>query len=1279
MKTTRLGNSFRGIRIVLIVLAVWIVLIPCAAGQGYVLGRADFPVGNVTSLVARDFNGDGKLDVAAVGSNGLSILIGKPDGMFLPAVTYAAGGDPVSIIAVDLNGDGQLDLAVVTSTGVSIYLANGDGTFQAHVDYAVGAGPTGIVAADFNADDVPDLAVINHIDSTVSILFNKGDGTFSPQKTFPTPVGPTAIAVGDFNRDLIPDLAITAVGDCSFTTASGCTGTVAVLLGVFVGSIFPVPSFLPASSFAANPEYFTPYSIVAGDFNRDGNLDLAVGSSSNPPDTFGTISGAGAVTIFLGNGDGTFQPGVDNPEPDFGNIHDDTRRAGASFVMSGDFNGDGILDLVGSRFLYCDIDLNNDTCGHGFNVWLGKGDGTFSNVQGYQNDITGPLASGDFNGDGAQDLAIGTKLGISVVLGRGRGLFPQHVTYNTTEEPAISGVSGDFNDDGIPDLAVTVPSGVAVFLGKGDGTFQAESDFAISQPGVNSANIVVADDFNQDGEMDLAIGTKSSVSILFGRGDGTFRPHVDYPIPSTALAIVSRDFNGDGRPDLAVSTSSGISILLAKADGTFQPQTVVSSLFGPLAADDFNRDGRADLAVSTNNGVSVLLGNGNGTFQPNVNYAASGGLLATADFNGDGKVDLVTATSPHSGTGGYSVLLGKGDGTFQPRLDGPTGTATIAVADMNHDGKPDLLLTNNKLGFYFVTILFGSGDGAFQPSPGGYDVGWQGGPFVDSSPVNLIADFNMDGKLDWAVVNNNVSVYLSTPSSATSSSLTASFSPNPVVFATHDVNTTSGKTATFTNNGLVPLAIANVTVTGDFAETSNCGTSLAPGANCTFQIQFTPTVSGIRTGTLTVTDNAANSPQTLTLSGTGAPTPTIEPTSINFGEFVVGGTGGPRTVALTNTTGSTLVITSITTTGDFQQTNNCTGSVAISASCSIKVLYKPTAVGSRTGTLTIIHNAASSPQIVSLIGTAVLPQMANISPTSIVFASHEIGTTSGPRTVTLTNPGARFLNITNVSITGDFLQSNDCPAFLGPVATCTFKVEFQPSAVGTRTGSLIITDNSAGGPTQTVTLKGTSVAGPISVTPTSIVFASHNLGIISGGRTVQITNPTTSTLHLTSITTTGDFSHTNECGASLASGATCRFQVQFTPTAPGTRTGSLTIIDDGAGSPRHVALSGTGVSTVTLNPTFIVFATHNDGTTSGPRTVTLTNSTISVLHFSSITTTGDFSQTNNCGASLAPFATCTFQIRFAPTAPGPRTGLFTITDSGSGSPRTVTLSGTGAP
>jgi hypothetical protein len=178
------------------------LLTQAAQAQTYIFGRADFAVGSVpTSIASGDFNGDGITDLAVTNTNDntLSILLGKADATFATQVTYATGPGPVSIVSRDFNGDGNLDLAVTNenctlakigiSCGpgtVSILLGNGDGTFQPHLDLSVGTRPSSIIAADFNGDGKLDFAAACTHDSAVSVLLGNGDGTFRSQVVYPT-------------------------------------------------------------------------------------------------------------------------------------------------------------------------------------------------------------------------------------------------------------------------------------------------------------------------------------------------------------------------------------------------------------------------------------------------------------------------------------------------------------------------------------------------------------------------------------------------------------------------------------------------------------------------------------------------------------------------------------------------------------------------------------------------------------------------------------------------------------------------------------------------------------------------------------------------------------------------------------------------------------------------------------------------------------------------------------------------------------------------------------
>jgi hypothetical protein len=196
------------------------------------------------------------------------------------------------------------------------------------------------------------------------------------------------------------------------------------------------------------------------------------------------------------------------------------------------------------------------------------------------------------------------------------------------------------------------------------------------------------------------------------------------------------------------------------------------------------------------------------------------------------------------------------------------------------------------------------------------------------------------------------------------------------------------------------------------------------------------------------------------------------------------------------------------------------------------------------------------------------------------------------------------------------------------------------------------------------------------VAPGTLVFPAQQIGTTSAASPITIFDLGSAALTVSSVLATGDFSAQQSCGTVTASGGTCPVQVTFTPTAAGTRTGMLTITDNSAGSPRTVALSGTGsAATATLAPTSLSFGTQQPGTTSAPQTVTLTNSGAVPLTISKVDVSGPFGETNNCGAGLNAGQACTFNVTFTPTTTSTATGALTVTDSASGTPQTVPLTG----
>jgi hypothetical protein len=329
--------------------------------------------------------------------------------------------------------------------------------------------------------------------------------------------------------------------------------------------------------------------------------------------------------------------------------------------------------------------------------------------------------------------------------------------------PAGSGASavatGDFNGDGKEDLAVVneISDNVSVFLSNGDGTFQAAVNYSVaSQP----FSIAVGD-FNGDGKLDLAVvnNLSDSVSVLLGKGDGTFQPAVSYGVGSTPNLVAVGDFNGDGKLDLAVvnNLSGNVSVLLGKGDGTFQPAVNYGVGSNPtaFAVGDFNGDGKLDFVVgefiAPNSIISVLLGNGDGSFQSPVNsvIGITSSSIAVGDFNNDGKLDVAVAGG-HCKTGCpiLQLLLGNGDGTFQPveSFFNPTRNQPrfVTLGDLNGDGKLDVVVTYSQPG---ISVFLGTGDGHLQ-SP----VNYNNLGLAETSAV-AFGDFNGDGKLDLAVTS----------------------------------------------------------------------------------------------------------------------------------------------------------------------------------------------------------------------------------------------------------------------------------------------------------------------------------------------------------------------------------------------------------------------------------------------------------------------------------------------------------------------------------------------
>ncbi len=426
---------------------------------------------------------------------------------------------------------------------------------------------------------------------------------------------------------------------------------------------------------------------------------------------------------------------------------------------------------------------------------------------------------------------------------------------------------------------------------------------------------------------------------------------------------------------------------------------------------------------------------------------------------------------------------------------------------------------------------------------------------------------------------------------------------------------------------------------------------------------------------------------------TPAPSLSVSPGTLPFGNVATGNTSISMPVTVKNTGTRAVVINAVSRSGsnpgDFAQNNSCIGTLAGGASCTITVMFIPSAPAgtNESATLSIFDNAAASPQHVSVSGTSALP--ATMLPANVSFGNVAIGNTGNAMTVTLANNQSATLTAISISIggtnPGDFSQTSTCGASLAAFTHCAISVKFKPAALGARAGTLVVHDSASNSP-QSSALSGTGAA-QVTVSPTTLPFGNVAVGSTSLAQKVTITNNQNVTLTSVNISiggaNPGDFSKTTTCGASLAPLGNCSISVTFKPTASGARAATLTIQDTpDSGSPHHVSLSGTGSAQVTVSPTTLPFGNQLHGTPSAKKTVTLTNNQSQTLLINSIsiggTNPGDFSQTNTCGIAIAAFANCTVSVTFTPATTGARSAQLSISVSpDSNSPEKVSLTGTG--
>src|SRR5215469_540355 len=1255
------------------------------------LVNANFPAavadlnGNMTThtfgsrLVVGDINGDGNKEILVMEGTSASTFTPRlfhNDGTPLSWAAQTQNGWPDQMVLADLDHNGTLETIYVCgcNSRKELHVLQPDGTERAGWPVILSNTPytlSFIAVGDLKRDGHDEIVA----DSYNQLYVLKPDGTsFSTSWPYTASLygqlGPIALA--DINGDGLPEI-ITSEGALTVapnplvsSTSASAPGVNEVPLELSTqidvapdGSTILRPRVDVSAQFSTTNEYNAP---VIEAFRSDRSIARTwniLGAKGNQPDSLEKLT-------------------------------------------VGDFNNDGITDIA---VTYSTI------MGGGVSGWLKEGVATVLTTGSaynpaandwpmiYQNprntaiyrpllyvNVTSPASGASVSGavtlvasapDKAATPTVQFQLD-GVNLGTPIASAPYTMSWDTSTASFGTHVITVSASDSASNTAVSPAITVAVTafsvtpgslnLGSAPiGSTTAAQTVTLTNPGQTAYSLTavnVAGDFAETDNCvgSLGAGTTCSIHVTFtptvrGAETGSLSVSGNFPGSSPTVSLL-------GTGQLLQGTVSPTSLTFGSLplyNGSTNQVTYSNTGDLPITitaistTGDFQESGSCNSPLAP--GASCIL---YVTFVPTAaglrtgTLTISGNVSVSVSLSGTGEVGQVSVSPTSLAFGNQNLNT-----TSAPQTITVTSTGSVPATITGWSNPGAVAVTNN------CPYSLASGSSCTFTLA-----------YTPTVPGPLNGSFIFSGSFQ----NSPASVSLS----GTGIGAAAQFSPYSLTFGNQSLNSTSAPQGlTLFNTGNAPLTISRIAVTGDFAQTNNCGSSVAGGSNCTIYITFQPTATGTRSGTLQLNANVTSYPATIPLTGTGiaVPAPSFSVSSLTFASQRVNTTSPAQSVTLSNTGSGALTISSINFTGsfgDFAQSNNCGPSLAGGATCVINVTFTPITTGTRTGTLTVSSNAPSQPS--AAISGSGVASVASLSQNSLGFAPQFVGTTSASQTVTLTNTGTATLNISSISASGDFAQTNTCGTAVAANANCSINVTFTPTLSGNRSGTLSITDDDLGTNPQTVSLGGTGTAPALSFSPSGFSnFGTQRVNTTSPAQTMTITNNGNATLSISGFTASAGFNQTNNCGSTLAVGANCTVNVTFTPTAQGSVSGTLTLNSNLPGTPPSFSLTGTGgASAAALSVNTLAFGSQLVGTASGAQSVTLTNTGTLSLNISSFSASGDFTQSNNCPASLAVAASCTINVTFTPTASGTRTGALSIVDDAiGGSAQSVALSGTG--
>ena len=513
-------------------------------------------------------------------------------------------------------------------------------------------------------------------------------------------------------------------------------------------------------------------------------------------------------------------------------------------------------------------------------------------------------------------------------------------------------------------------------------------------------------------------------------------------------------------------------------------------------------------------------------------------------------------------------------------------------------------------------------------------------------------------------------------------------SPTAISFGNVLVGQSGTQAVTLTNTSSSNLVVNLATVSGSAFGISGLTlpATIAAGQSVSFNAQFAPTATGAGIGSISFTDNAAGSPQSIILSGSGvtqSSTLSANPASAAFGSVTIGNTG-KQTITLSNSGNASLTISGVTATGTGFSAIGLTTPLAIPAGqgTTFTAQFAPAAAGSASGNIAITSNASNATLSIALSGSGAAagqPQI-SASPASVGFGNVGVGSAS-PKNISLQNTGNAPLTITQASASGaGFSMSGlSVPMTINPGGSATFAATFAPSTSGSASGSISVASDALGSP-MAIPLTGAGVQAQLGANPAIFNFGGVQVGS-TGSTQITLVNGGTASVSIGQASASGaGFSVSGlPAGTAIGAGQSASFTAQFSPASSGNISGNISISSNAPNSPLTIALSGVGTQAqLGAVPGAAAFGNVSTGN-SNSQTISLTNNGTASLVISGTSVTGTgFSITGlSTPLTIPTGSNVTFNAVFTPNATGSVTGSVSLVSNAPNSPLTIALSGTG--